>query len=241
MARGANRAMRARRTRGTYRTGHARRARRARHVRRTRNARCIRRFHRSLDLDLLCHDPHSFLGGFPTGRRPSPDFPFLPARTRDEDRRCAGPTKLAGLPVAPEIMGMTEASRTSVRKPPASPRDRVPRKAAASAGGLFYRTAHPACLPAPEGRQTKKGLSFTIKDRPSTCGATFIGPAYAEPSHEHANTCSASNAGSRSRYSVGLHRAFAPLRRSFPLSLGEPFTAQLPTGIPAAPALCECS
>ena len=28
---------------------------------------------------------------------------------------------------------------------------------------------------------------------------------------------------------------------SFPLSLGDPFTIQLTAGIPAAPALCECS
>ena len=108
-------------------------------------------------------------------------------------------------------------------------------------GRAVLPNGSPGLFAGPGGPANKKGLSFTIKDRPSTCGATFIGPAYAEPSHEHANTCSASNAGSRSRYSVGLHRAFAPLRRSFPLSLGEPFTAQLPTGIPAAPALCECS
>ena len=38
------------------------------------------------------------------------------------------------LSVVPEIVGMAEAKRTSVREPPASPRDRVPRPAAASAG-----------------------------------------------------------------------------------------------------------
>ena len=54
------------------------------------------------------------------------------------------------------------------------------------------------------------------------------------PTREHAITCSASNAGSRSRYSA-LASASA-----FPLSLGDPFTTWRPTELSATSALCEC-
>lgn len=51
-----------------------------------------------------------------------------------------------------------------------------------------------------------------------------------EPSHEHANTCSARNVGVRSGYSA---------LRPFPFHLGEPFADRCPAGFPPSPALCE--
>ena len=48
-------------------------------------------------------------------------------------------SKSARPPVVPEIVGMAEAKRTSVREPSASPRDRVPGEAAASAASVGWQ------------------------------------------------------------------------------------------------------
>ena len=173
---------------------------------------------------------------FPSWRKSRRSLP-LPGRLvcRHELRkriiRSAGPTRSARKLEVPGIVGMTKTTRTWVREFSASPRDRVPQASAASARSAVRQNGG-----------TKKDLSFSSKDRSLTCGATFtIDSADAEPSHEHANTCSALDAGSRSRYSVASRRACALRPPTFPLSLGEPFTIQLTAGIPAAPALCECS
>ncbi len=76
-------------------------------------------------------------------------------------------------------------------------------------------------------RARLKGQAF------NTCGATFAW-FLAEPTHERAITHSASNAGSRSRYSASRNS------EAFPLSLGDPFTYWRSAGISAAPALCKC-
>ena len=107
--------------------------------------------------------------------------------------RSAGPTRSARKLEVPGIVGMAKTTRTLVREFSASPRDRAPQASAASARSAVRQNGG-----------TKKDLSFSSKDRSLTCGATFtIDSSDAEPSHEHANTCSALNAGSRSRYSVG--------------------------------------
>ena len=73
----------------------------------------------------------------------------------------------------------------------------------------------------------KKGLSFAApcgelqRTGLSTCGATFAW-SLAGPTREHAITCSASNAGSRSRYS-----ALALRLRPFPF----PSAIHLPPGV----------
>ena len=174
-----------------------------------------------------------FLAEVPAGRCPSRGVWSAGTNFADEGPGAsAGPTRSARK--LPRCLGSRGWRRRRVLRyasPSASPRDRVPQASAASARSAVRQNGG-----------TKKDLSFSSKDRSLTCGATFtIDSADAEPSHEHANTCSALDAGSRSRYSVASRRACALRPPTFPLSLGEPFTIQLTAGIPAAPALCECS
>ena len=55
------------------------------------------------------------------------------------DVRAGSPSESARVSPVSEIMGMTEAKRTSVREPSASPRDRVPGEAAASAASVGWQ------------------------------------------------------------------------------------------------------
>ncbi len=66
----------------------------------------------------------------------------------------------------PEIVGMAGAKRTSVREPPASPRDRVLREAAASAGSGGWQadgtqTIYKSHLPITASRSARKNASFS--------------------------------------------------------------------------------
>ena len=71
-------------------------------------------------------------------------------------------------------------------------------------------------------RRIKKHLSFEIKDRCCNLRCHLYWLCDAEPSHEHANTCSALNAGSRSRYSVGSASCTPRLPFPFPSAIHLP-------------------
>ena len=101
----------------------------------------------------------------------------------------------------------------------------------AKTGLQLWRLAAPR---GPNNPQNKKRLSFEIKDRRYICGTTFTWPPK-EPSHEHANTCSALNAGSRSRYSAASLAGLQPF--PFPSAIHLPLS--MSAGLPATPALCK--
>ena len=176
--------------------------------------------------------------------------------SRPKTRRPATLSSQAFVVVAGELSG--EAGTTAAQVGAVSQRGRPWRSRSWGSRGRrvlgyasFRHRREIGCLKLPQRRlvplfartaEQKKTCPSHRRTGLLTCGATFtIDSADAEPSHEHANTCSALDAGSRSRYSVASRRACALRPPTFPLSLGEPFTIQLTAGIPAAPALCECS
>jgi hypothetical protein len=105
-------------------------------------------------------------------------------------------------------------------------------------GGAGTVPASPSRITRSPCRASKMACPLPLLAEPqrtghSTCGATFAW-SLAGPTRERAITRSASNAGSRSRYSA------LAVAAAFPLSLGDPFTTWRTAELSAASALCEC-